>query len=382
MTGGSFELLAVGLERQLDSLQARVLARLRAKGCPPGRRGDLKRIDSFARESLKVQLRSFRQDLVPMSSAGTDVSGPLAGIADLEPLLIACRLCQVALWEAWFALVEDTHQIASGERRELLSRGSDFFFAYADLLSEHLIEDYRAQLRCSGRQLPFRAVKELLEGDPLAADSLDFDFDRHHLGMIAWGEDAAGAAVHLARSLERPLLSFTLPERAVGCWAWASAERPLSSAEQRVVAAFDPPGARVALGLEGFGEAGFRTTHRQALRVRRLAASRPGQPLLRYEDLVVEALVSENEDDIGSFLDHELRGIDDDSAASQRIRETLEAYFGAEYNAASAAAALGVHQQTVANRLRAAEKRLGHSVGGRRVELEVALRLRRIRHGL
>jgi len=44
--------------------------------------------------------------------------------------------------------------------------------------------------------------------------------------------------------------------------------------------------------------------------------------------------------------------------------------------AASAAATLGVHQQTVANRLRAAEERLGHSVGSRRVELEIALRLR------
>jgi DNA-binding PucR family transcriptional regulator len=48
----------------------------------------------------------------------------------------------------------------------------------------------------------------------------------------------------------------------------------------------------------------------------------------------------------------------------------------AEHNAASAAAALGVHQQTIANRLRAAEERIGHPVAARRIELETAMRLR------
>jgi DNA-binding PucR family transcriptional regulator len=92
--------------------------------------------------------------------------------------------------------------------------------------------------------------------------------------------------------------------------------------------------------------------------------------------VAVEALASENRADARAFVAHELRGIDDDSASSLHIRETIAAYFAAEHNAASAAAALGIHQQTVANRLRAAEDRLGRPVGARRVELETALRLR------
>ena len=135
-------------------------------------------------------------------------------------------------------------------------------------------------------------------------------------------------------------------------------------------------GARIAVGLEGFGEPGFRATHRQALRARSFARL-DDPPLLRYEDVVVEALGTENDEDARSFVAHELRGIDDDSSRSGEIRDTLAAYFAAQCNAACAAATLGVHQQTVANRLRAAEQRLGYqSIGDRRVELEMALRLR------
>ena len=77
-----------------------------------------------------------------------------------------------------------------------------------------------------------------------------------------------------------------------------------------------------------------------------------------------------------AFVGRELRGIDGDDARSQRLRETLRAYFAAHQNAAAAAAALGIHEQTVAQRLRAVEQRTGRSVAARRAELDTALRLR------
>jgi DNA-binding PucR family transcriptional regulator len=158
-------------------------------------------------------------------------------------------------------------------------------------------------------------------------------------------------------------------------WAWISGARPFEPAEEAVVARVGrPPQVGVAVGLPGYGGVGFRAAHRQALGARRIAGRTPG--LLRYADVAVELLVGENQEDAGAFLACELRGLDDDSQTSRRIRETLTAYFAAEHNAASAAASLGVHQQTVANRLRAAEDRLGHSIGSRRVEIELALRLR------
>jgi DNA-binding PucR family transcriptional regulator len=60
------------------------------------------------------------------------------------------------------------------------------------------------------------------------------------------------------------------------------------------------------------------------------------------------------------------------------LRETLRAYFAAEHNAQSAAAALGARRETVTRRLKTIEERLGRPIGERRVELETALRLEQL----
>ena len=56
-------------------------------------------------------------------------------------------------------------------------------------------------------------------------------------------------------------------------------------------------------------------------------------------------------------------------------RETLRAYFGAERNTSSTAAALGVDRRTVRNRIRAIEGLLGRPLTGSVADLEIALRL-------
>jgi DNA-binding PucR family transcriptional regulator len=217
-------------------------------------------------------------------------------------------------------------------------------------------------------------VRDLLGGDPLAGPALGIDLDRYHLGLICWGGQGQVAATELASSLGRTV--FTVRPAKQTWWAWISGFHPLDPAQERTLQAFrSPAGAGIALGLESFGEVGFRATNRQAQRARRVTRE-SDLSRVSYADVAVEALACTNEEDARAFLAHELRGIDDDSPTSRRIRDTIRAYFAAGHNAASAAAALGIHEQTVANRLRAAEERLGHPVGLRRVELEVALRLR------
>ena len=54
---------------------------------------------------------------------------------------------------------------------------------------------------------------------------------------------------------------------------------------------------------------------------------------------------------------------------------TLRAYFAADRNTSSAAAALGVSRQAVAKRLRTIEERLGRPLSDRGLELEAVLRL-------
>jgi hypothetical protein len=377
---GSFVLLVRELDKRLDTLTATTLERLR-EALPTWIVDTVfsdDEIAEFIRTSLRAELRAFRRGALPERCPEVDALGAQAAakVGELKVLLSGYRISQMTLWEAWFASVEDSVESAR-ERNELLRHGSDYFFRYADLLSDYVTDLYQRELEQavrSGEQRRFHAIRSLLEGRSLLGTELDVDLEQHHLGLVAWGEDGGAAARELASALGRPLLAIGPLNNS--WWGWLSGSHPLGPKEERELKRFQPlPGAGIALGLEAFGEAGFRATNRQALRAR-WVARKTDRSVVFYADVAVEALASDNQVDARAFVAHELRGIDDDSPASQRIRETILAYFAAEHNAASAAAVLGVHQQTVANRLRAAEERLGRPVGARRVELETALRLR------
>jgi hypothetical protein len=376
-----FDRLAGELEGKLDSLAATSMEKLgdRVEPWMAETAAVWAQVAELNREAFVFGLRSFREDILPRTCPEfvAEAVRAVAVMGSVDLVLMGFRTGHATSWEAWFELVEDADGLDAAERRDLLMRGSDFFFRYSDRICELVADAYQREFERavrSGEQRRYHAIRGLLEGDSTAVRLLDFDLDRHHLGVVAWGEDPVGAVQGLGARLERPLLTMQSLERT--CWTWISGGIPLGESDYRAIRGFRPPaGTRLALGLEASGEAGFRATNRQALRAR-LLAPEPGAAVVRYEDVAVEALAGENQEDARAFVARELEGIDDDSPASQKIRETLLAYFAAEHNAASAAAALGIHQQTVANRLRAAEDRLGRPVGARRVELEMALRLR------
>lgn len=375
-----FRQLARQLEAGLDPLIAATRERLR-ETLPTWMTDTIfteEEVVNFIRASLGAQIGGFRRGILPKRCSDIDAVGAqaMAEVGELKLLLSGYRVAQMSLWDAWLDLVERSVESAH-ERQQLLRHGSEYFFRYAGLLSDYVTDIYQRELEQavrSGEQRRLHAIRALLEGGSLVGSQIDVDLEQHHLGLIAWGEEGHEAARELAAALGRPLVAIGPLNR--NWWGWISGTRALNQDQKRALRRFQPAGrARLALGLEGFGEAGFRATNRQALRARWVARS-GAEPVVHYGDVAVVALASENHCDARAFVANELLGIDDDSPTSQRIRETIVAYFAADHNAASAAAALGIHQQTVANRLRVAEERLGHPVSARRVELETALRLR------
>jgi hypothetical protein len=375
-----FRALAERLEAGLDALAVAIRERLR-ETLPVWMTETVfaeEEIAGFIRASLGAQLCGFRRGVLPENSPPVDAIGAqvVAEVGELKLLLSGYRVAQMSLWDAWLELVEDSVDSPEG-RQQLLRHGSEYFFRYAGLLSDYVTDIYQRELEQAvrtGEQRRVHAIRALLAGESLVGAQLDVDLEQHHVGVIAWGEEGAEAIRKLAAELGRPLL--TIGPLNKNWWGWISGTRALDPSQEGALRRFRPSGsARLALGLEGYGEAGFRATNRQALRARWIARNLE-RPMVHYGDVAVEALASENHDDARAFVANELRGIDDDSPTSQRIRETIVAYFAADHNAASAAAALGIHHQTVANRLRVAEERLGHPVSARRVELETALRLR------
>jgi hypothetical protein len=279
-------------------------------------------------------------------------------------------------WEGWFDLVE-REQLDPGARRELLERGWRFFFDYAGRMSVFITDEYlreRDRLLRSREQRRVQLVRDLLEGHEVEPAELDYDLDGQHLGAIAWGRGGADALRALAQELDRRLLLVGVIEDT--WWGWLGAHRMLSRAAALALDRFRPPqGVRLALGAEAGGAEGFRSTHRQATRSQR-AAVRTDAPVTRYDDIALEALAGLDPHEAREFIDRELRGIDGEDTRARRLRDTLQSYFRHGQNAATTAAALGVHEQTVGARLRAVEERTGRPVASRRAELETALRLR------
>jgi hypothetical protein len=379
--GAELDLLVASMEGSLDQLVDAILGRVSETG-PGWMLGNTflwEEIEEFARLSIRTQLGGLRRGRLPDTCPKVDATAAeaTAKIGELKALLNAYRVSQMTLWEHWLDLVERGTAANTERRNDLLRHGSEYFFRYAGLLSDYVTDIYQQEVERgarSGEQRRFHAIRDFLEGKPMVDSPPDLDLERYHLGFVAWGEGGKQLARDLAAALGRPLLIYNVLNQS--WWGWLSGSRQLTPVEERsLLDAEAPEHAGIAFGLEGFGESGFTATNRQALRARRVAR-KTERRVVRYVDVAVEALASENRTDARAFVARELRGIEADDKASRERRETIAAYFAAEHNAASAAATLGIHQQTVANRLRAAEEQLGHPVGARRVELELALRLR------
>ncbi|HEX3324896.1 MAG TPA: helix-turn-helix domain-containing protein [Solirubrobacterales bacterium] len=378
-TAAEFDRLVAELESRLDFLAAEGLEAMRGR-VPRWilETGPVwQQLGECIRGTLRTEWAAFRDGFLPGRLPDIDATLIVmaARVGDLSSLLAGYRFAQMALWGSWFELIEASVTDET-VKRELLRHGSQYFFQYADLVSRYMAEGYQRGVEraaAQGEHHRFQAIKSLLEADPLSGSHFDIDLNHYHLGCVAWGEGADEAVRQLGTGLGRPVqLTLRLHNN---WWGWISGSRPLDPRQEAELSRFEPgPGIRIAFGLEGFGEAGLRATNHQALRAQWVAP--PGPAVIHYEDVAVETLATEAESDARAFVAHELHGIDDPSAASARLRETLAAYFAAELNAASAGAALGVHHQTVTNRLRVIEERIGHSLGARHLELAVALRLR------
>ena len=97
------------------------------------------------------------------------------------------------------------------------------------------------------------------------------------------------------------------------------------------------------------------------------------QPLIQASDVVLLAAVLRDELLAKSLRETYIAPLDRQGDAGVGLRETLRAYIDAGFNAATAAAALGVDRHTVQRRLRKAEEALGRLLHTCHAEIDVAL---------
>jgi hypothetical protein len=249
-----------------------------------------------------------------------------------------------------------------------------------DQLVAAATEEYlREASKCSRspKERRGRLVEQLLAGELCGYGELAYDFEIHHLGVVAKGVEAADLLVDVAASLDSRLLGIERGEEIV--WAWLGSRRTISADEmERLVAPMASDHLRLAVGETAEGLRGWRLTHQQA-RAALPIALRGSKAVTRYTEVAL--LASAIQDDVltTSLRARYLAPLAEERDEGKAFRETLRAYLVAERNVSSAAAALGVNRRTVANRICSIEERIGQPLHTCAAEIELALRLDR--HG-
>src|SRR5919108_1499812 len=242
--GSQLGRLAGLLEAQVEEINDRHLARMRSELPELLRQPAVwEDVRDFSRESILAEVRALRggatlPDACPSVDAEAARETALVG-GSIDPMLSGYRSGHLAQWEAWFALVEDNIADAA-ERRELLERGSRFFFDYADRLSRFVTQIYtdeRERMLRSREQRRVQLVRDVLDGANVDTGELGYDLDANHLGALAWGPQAPQALRALAERLgSSPLL---IGVRGGMFWGWLGSAA--SSDRTELLRRFAPP---------------------------------------------------------------------------------------------------------------------------------------------
>jgi hypothetical protein len=293
----------------------------------------------------------------------------------LDRLLDLSGTWHAVLCEHWIEAVEDAaaSSLASAlTARQAVGVCLDYLMALTTLTAG-VHAAHEADFRAGRPRAELRLVQDLLGGRASVSDGLPYDLSLTHVAFIAWGVGVGEVAAWLRARLRRKVLCIPVSEQLA--WGWIGSHGHLDPASLRRLER-DLPSleSSLAFGRSATGLEGFRRSHHQAREARSVGAAR-AKRLTIHDEVTLELLTSQNPERARTFVFEELGALAGAGPREPCLRHTLEVYLGSSLNATAAAAHLGVHDQTVTNRLRRIEDLLGRPIQTRRVELETALRL-------
>jgi DNA-binding PucR family transcriptional regulator len=310
----------------------------------------------------------------------------------VDILLRAYQVGQASFIHALSAAVrealDDPDEVA-----EVLEKVVAATLAYINAVIGDLIKRYaqeRDRWVRSAAAVRAQTVRALLAGEPIdveaAEQRLGYSLRRAHLGFVVWSRPRS-ESIDDIRALERAASDFAArlggsgrllvpfgPQLIAGWVGGFEQEAPHTLPQIDVDAA---PEARGAIGSRGSGVDGFARSHREAMQARRIAelvGRRPGS-VVAYDDVALTALASADLEHARDFVCRELGPLAGDDDDILRLSGTLRVFLEERSSPLRTAERLGVHANTVANRIRAAQELLGEPIEDRVSELLVALRL-------
>jgi DNA-binding PucR family transcriptional regulator len=161
-------------------------------------------------------------------------------------------------------------------------------------------------------------------------------------------------------------------------WAWLGRDSDVPRELIDSLAAVpNTDGVSIALGAPGQGLTGFRRTHRDAADTAKVAIAgrrRPGA-VTAFHAVELAALFAADSERTRRFVHERLGALAADDDETHRLRATLMLYLEENGSRVATAKRIGVHPNTVANRIRTCREMLGRDVGQDQVPLLVALNL-------
>lgn len=285
----------------------------------------------------------------------------------------AYRVAQRALWR-W--ALEQIHERVDDpqETAAAVEALADAVFATGDafitaIMERHALE--RERWLRSADAVRRATVQELLTGGPVdaaaASRRLRYELRQEHQGFVVWAEGASALPEEAAGAVGGPrALVVPLGVGVVAGWAPAGALRTDAAG-----------GASVAVGSPSPGVPGFRITHHEAMEARRVARLLGcSETPTAYEDIALLALLTQDLGQARVFAERRLGPLVADDDTTQRLAETLRTVLEERGSPRRAAKRLGVHENTVAKRLRTIESIVGDRVEGPPAELLAALVIR------
>ena len=314
----------------------------------------------------------------------------------LHALVRAYRLGQHRMNEMVFAEVR-TIDVPEPTRYAVLEAMTATLFEYIDWITQQVIvvyEDERERWLEDQNSLRAVRVRDMLAAPkPVDVDAatttIRYPLRWHHLAVVMWYPDTGTDADAIAR-LQRFLRElgqatgaaatplFVAADRTCA-WGWLPyrTATPAAEAEVRRFTAGKRDAPDIAIGTMRSGVAGFRQSHREAERARRVALIAEGaQPTLICASdpgFSVAALLGADVTDTRAWVAGTLGALAADTDNDARLRDTLRVFLGCGSSYKQAAEELNLHFNTVKYRVGRAVARRGRGIGSDRLDVELAL---------
>ncbi|MEV0685327.1 helix-turn-helix domain-containing protein [Nocardia sp. NPDC050378] len=275
--------------------------------------------------------------------------------------------------------------VPADEHAEQLQRISRVLFEYVDGLIAEVGPAFEAAEQDWGASVyaaRAKALERVLDGDDSelgeVSHRLAYDIaHRHHVGIAVYQETSDESDARLVEAAHHVLSTLgakqtlIVPRGLVTLWAWGNSTGPLD-----VRRLPQSSGLKIAVGRPGYGPAGFRRTHEQALEVHRITQLRrePGDSICSYDDVSLLSLLMKEPAKAAEFAAFELGDLIKDDAKTADLRLTLSTYLE-NHSPNVTAAKLHIARNTVTYRLRRASEILGRSLDERPLETWTALLL-------